>query len=198
MTDRELADLVRYGREARNLEYKGPLAWDDAETKATLTKSILAMSNIRDGGSIVVGVEQRGESFRITGMSSDTQSTFTQDGVSAHVNEYADPYVAFTVRHIAVDDANLVAIIVEEFEELPVICRKDGLNNLQRGAIYTRTRRIPETAKVPTQAEMREIIEIAVEKGARKLQNRIVNAGLEVIDPDQDTKRRFDQQLGDL
>src|SRR5262249_46564787 len=50
---------------------------------------------------------------------------------------------------------------------LPVICKKDGLEKLRRGAIYTRSRRLPETVEVPSQAEMRELLDLAIEKGSR-------------------------------
>ena len=48
-----LVALVVQGREERNLEYKRSLNWDDKDMRAKLTKSVLGMANIRDGGAIV-------------------------------------------------------------------------------------------------------------------------------------------------
>src|SRR6202044_3763764 len=56
---------------------------------------------------------------------------------------------------------------VSEFAELPVVCKKDGIEKLRRGATYIRSRRIPETVEVPSQVEMREILDLAVEKRSR-------------------------------
>jgi hypothetical protein len=41
---------------------------------------------------------------------------------------------------------------------------------LRGGAVYTRTRRMYECAEVPGQAEMRELLELAIEKGLRKFE----------------------------
>ncbi|MGB2696865.1 MAG: RNA-binding domain-containing protein, partial [Candidatus Zixiibacteriota bacterium] len=55
---KELLELVKSGREERNLEYKASKDWKDHTTKAKITKTILGMANIRDGGVIVLGVEE--------------------------------------------------------------------------------------------------------------------------------------------
>lgn len=122
------------------------------------------MCNIRDGGAVVVGVEQQGQGFRTVGLDESQLESFTQDGVSSHINEYADPFVELSVSHVSHEEHNFVVIQVKEFAEIPVICKKDGRLKLRKGAIYTRTRRMHESAEVPGQVEMREILDIAVEK----------------------------------
>jgi hypothetical protein len=166
MEDQELRELVYHGREERNLEYKGPVAWVDPEIKAKLTKGALAMSNIRDGGAIVVGVEQAGEVFTPVGLTPEQLDSFTQDEVASHVNNFADPYVELTVSRGEIGTLHFVIVQVREFAEVPTICRRDGIG-LRKGAIYTRTRRMHETAEVPSQAEMREILDMATENGLR-------------------------------
>jgi hypothetical protein len=96
----ELVALVLHGREERNLEYKRCVSWNSADIKAKIAKTVLAMSNIRDGGAIVVGVEQQGEKFDPTGLQEEEWETFTQDGVSSHLNEFADPFAEVTVSKI--------------------------------------------------------------------------------------------------
>ena len=63
-----LVDIILHGREERNIEYKESVPWGDADIKAKLTRAALAMSNIRDGGYIVIGVEQAGDAFTPTGI----------------------------------------------------------------------------------------------------------------------------------
>jgi len=58
MPEQDLCEWVRIGEERRNLEYKRPRRWDEDGAKAIVTKAALAMSNIRDGGWIVIGVEE--------------------------------------------------------------------------------------------------------------------------------------------
>lgn len=57
MPDPIFLQLMEVGREERNLEYKQSTLWS-REFGARLTKSILAMSNIRDGGHIIIGMKR--------------------------------------------------------------------------------------------------------------------------------------------
>jgi predicted HTH transcriptional regulator len=192
-----LVEFITHGREERNLEYKASLDWADEDAKAKLTKSALAMANIRDGGAVVLGVRKHGEQYTPEGMHPEHAHSFTQDGVAAHVSEFADPFVELTISHVPYDGKNFVVIQVEEFAELPVICRKDGRENLRRGAVYTRSRRMHETAEVRSQAEMREILDMAVEKGIRAFYERAERARLAVVSVQPDGAL-FDEQLGEL
>ena len=164
----DLSTLINWPREERNLEFKRSMSWSDAATKAKLTKSALAMANLRDGGHIVFGVErQADDSYVPAGMQSGHIDSFVQDELSTYFSEYADPYIEIIlIKHI-VDGKVFCIIRVNEFAELPVICKKDGAEKLRRGATYIRSRRLPETVEVPGQVEMREILDLAIEKRSR-------------------------------
>lgn len=198
MNDQIFYDLVFHGREERNLEYKSDIKWENAEIKAKLTKTILSMCNIRDGGVIIIGVTEKDETFEPTGITEENFNSFKQDDISVYVNEFADPYVEVLVKRIELDSKKFIVIQIEEFPELPVICKKDGVEGLFRGTIYTRPRRKNESVKVPTQVEMREIIEMAVEKSQLKLQKSIRSSGYDIVSIDEKNKELFDKQLGEL
>ena len=69
MLGSELEDLIRNAiGERKNIEFKGSVSWDEQATRIKLTKSILAMSNIRDGGMIIIGANQNGHRFDPMGM----------------------------------------------------------------------------------------------------------------------------------
>lgn len=53
MTENELKSYIEAGKESRHLEYKRSELWNDSNFKATITKSVLGMSNIKDGGTIL-------------------------------------------------------------------------------------------------------------------------------------------------
>lgn len=93
MVSQELLDLILHGREERNLEYKESLNWDSTETRAKVTKACLALANLPDGGALVLGEKKDGEQYVPEGMAAADRDSFTQDDVSAHVNEYASPFV---------------------------------------------------------------------------------------------------------
>lgn len=179
MGQQALIDLVLHGSEERNLEYKRSLSWNDAITKAKVVKSALAMANIPDGGAIVFGVEEiRPRVFEPKGMDPTDAGAFNQDDVQEYVNEYADPYVDLKVTPVQHDGKDFIVIQISEFEEIPVLCRKDGQEGLRRGGIYTRPRRKFESILVPSQNEMREILDLAVDKHIRKYREKLWRWGL--------------------
>ena len=197
MESEELLQLITHGREERNLEFKGRVSWNDINVKSKITKTILAMSNLRDGGIIIAGVEQKDEKFIPVGLEENMINTFKQDDISSYVNEFADPFVEITISHEEYESKKYVIIQIKEFNEIPIICKRDGENNLRRGAIYIRPRRKIESVEVPSQAEMREILDIATEKVLRKFKRTLLITGMEE-EPVEASKQKFDAQLGDL
>ena len=99
-----------------------------------------------------------------------------------------------------------MVIRIHEFDHIPVICKRDWGSTLHRGKIYTRSMVKLETIEVSSHIEMREIIEMAVDKENRKFFARLYNLGLLhlvalhlVAAPSQpQDKELFDKQLEGL
>lgn len=163
----ELVALIELGREDRSVEYKESLAWDDLKNK--IAKTALGMANIRDGGTIAIGVSERSGSPVPEGMPAEDVETYDEDDIRAYVNRFADPYVRLELHRVSRDEL--------EFDQVPVVCKRDGIG-LRNGAIYTRSYRMPETCEVPSQTEMREIIDMATDKGVRRFLERSRAVGL--------------------
>ena len=127
--------------------------------------------------------------------------SWTFDRVADQFASYADPGVTFELEAVELDGNNYVVIQVEEFSDIPVLCKKSYQGVLREGACYVRTRRKPETSEIPTQADMRDLLDIAIEKGVMRYIERARRVGL-IAGPlelptitDED---RMDEQLGDL
>lgn len=194
----ELYELVSIGEQRRNVEIKRSMSWDNARTKAKIVKVILAMSNIRDGGYLILGFEENGDSYRPEGMSESALNSFDYDNIKSHVARFADPYVTFHMEVVEDESENKKFIVfsIREFEEIPIICKRNGMENLVEGNIYTRSRSLPSTVRVPTQSEMREIMDLAIEKGIRKFLQMGQRAGLRTrisTEPDE-----YDHELEDI
>jgi hypothetical protein len=106
-------------------------------------------------------------------------ASWNHDDVSAALNGFADPYVSVDLEVVSYNGVSFVMIRMHEFEEVPVICRRDvpappGEKRpiLRDGACYLRSRKKPESVEMPTQTEMRELLELAVDKGVRKFLRR--------------------------
>ena len=198
MPDHELIEIIKSRKETRNIEYKQSMPWSTVENREKLIRTILAVSNIRDGGFIVIGMtKQPDNSYIPVGINPNDKATYNEDHMADAISEFADPYVNFSLTTIPMDEKEFLVIQINEFEEIPVICKKDGkTTNLQRGKIYIRSRRKPESIEIPSQSEMRELLEVATDKGVRKFFARVGKAGVEFKTTDE--KQLFDDQIKDL
>lgn len=168
-------DLLEYistnsHAENRSCEFKGVIEWD-TDIKYKIVKTILGMSNTVDGGNIIIGVvwNESSNRFEPTGLTDAQASTFENDQILSFTSNYADPHVVISTKKFDWNSMKLIVIKVAEFQETPVICKKEYYCTtsreriLENGAIYSRRTRMPETAKV-TSIEMREIMKNATQK----------------------------------
>lgn len=167
----DVKGLQRYleaGRsERRDLEYKRGGSWNSL--KYNITKAALAMANLEGGGHIIIGMaEDESGRYNLSGLLEKDARTYKIDDISEFINKYADPYVEINLGTFQ----NVVVIQVFEFEEVPVICKKDS-DDLERGRIYVRSRRKNESTPKPTAFDVKEILDNAIDKGIRKQRKRI-------------------------
>lgn len=199
MTDQEFAELLTITRERFGIECKGPGPLTDRQLLAQVVRAALGMANRRDGGIIIVGMEDNGSVLKPVGIIDTDLATWKFDQVADRIAEYADPYISFELESRFHEGKTYVVINVHEFEEIPVLCKKDYQGILRRGACYVRTRRKPETTEIPSQAEMRDLLDLANEKGVRKFVTQAQAAGLDISGAEPPTDQElYDQQLGDL
>ncbi len=164
---------IQHRKEERYLEYKRSMVWTDDDTKVQIAKAMMAMSNLRNGGVIVVGMREikRGV-WEPEDMTHEQITSFTQDDIAQWVNDYAVPAVQFTVGPLLLDKKNFVIIQVREFDSVPTICRKPktlrGRVVLKKGALYYRSNLKNESAPISSDQDMRELIELAVNNGVAR------------------------------
>lgn len=200
MSEIDFVTLINSPHEERWLEFKRTMAWSDRGSRARIIKSILAMSNIRNGGWIVIGKEDQGDgTFNPTGMTQEDFDTYNPEHIKTDVNNYADPYAIFNIEKREDNGRLFVLLRVYEFNEIPVICKRSYGDILQDGVMYTRSRGRPESIPVPSQSEMREIIRMATTKAVRRWLEQMQEIGLRIPTvPGEDDDERFLKQLEDL
>jgi|SRR5215217_208555 predicted HTH transcriptional regulator len=148
----------------------------------------MAMSNIRDGGTIILGVEEEPNGrFDPVGMNASDIDSFNFDNMQDHVNRYAHPYAKFLVSRIPDIQPRFIVVQVEQFDEIPVICGRNYCVStkykMMEGEIYTRTRTKPQSAKVMNYLDLKEIIDLAIERGVKLFIERSSAAGLALGQP---------------
>lgn len=174
------------------------MAWLDSATKTKLTKTILAMSNIRDGGTIIMGVrEVANGTFEMAGVSPEHDGQLVYDDIADWVASHADPYVRFSMERLDCDRMRFVVFKVDEFEDMPVLCKKAFNGELKNGALYVRSRRKPETVEVDNSTDMRDILELAVDKRLREFSRRLSLVVPTAAQPNQTDDENYDREAGD-
>jgi len=116
--------------------------------------------------------------------------------------------VSFDVESQEHRGKQFIVIRVYEFDEIPVLCRKDLHAPrrrelvLRRGACYVRSHHKPETSEIPSEREMRELLELAIDKGLRKFVSRAREAGMtppmEGTPPRISEQAFFEKQIEDM
>ena len=179
------SELVKFLRshtnsEGRWYEFKTDMPW--SELKPSIVKSSLALANIRGGGYIIIGVSETDTipRYHPAGMSKEHSESYIPDHVSSYVNEFADPYVDLELKNFSENGRNFIVIQVSEFEYEPVTCKKSHGDTVTRGKIYCRSHRMPESTPDLTISEMREIIELAVDKGIKRQFWRMNSYGITI------------------
>lgn len=195
MDEQGIRAFIEAGKESRHLEYKQSISWKETHIRINIIKAILGMANTPDGGTIIIGMEkQTDNSYIPKGVIADHLTTFqSEDEIKDLVSTYADPYVEFDVRIDEHESKKYVIFSISEFAELPVICKKEYPDILRRGALYIRSKRKPETIEIPSQVEMRELLELAIDKGNLRLAKRGYR-----LPGKTDDKAQYEQQLEDF
>jgi len=192
---------IRHGKEERYLEYKGAMIWaGNYTTKVKVAKAMMAMSNLRNGGVIVIGMKEiRRGVWEPDCMDVAQVASFSQDNIAQWVNDYAFPAVQFTVEPLVLDGNKSVIIQVREFDDIPTICRKQktsGGEALKPGAIYYRSRRKNESAPIASEEDARELITLAVRKGLAKEVSRLRELGLvaPILEPQRVDALKYEEE----
>ncbi len=154
------------GGEQFGVEFKGP-GRCEGRLRAQVVRAVLGFANRRDGGAVVIGVDAAPGRLDAPGVDEADLPTWESDLLQDAVAAYADPAVSITVTVEPLDGNRFVVIRVAEFDDVPVLCRRSYGDVLGEGALYLRGRRKPETTVVRTHADMRDLLELAIEKRLR-------------------------------
>lgn len=206
MDDAEFEELLALRHEVQGVEFKGPGARTEKPFAALVLRACLAMANHRDGGIVVLGVGEGGNKhLNPIGLSEQQSATWNYDDLSDLLAEYADPSVSFDVEPFHYKGNDFSIITVREFEDVPVLCRKEYLDHatnkqiLRKGACYVRPRRKPQSSEIATSEDMRDLLDLATDKGIRRhiARNRAVGL-LDVPKPEPSDDENYDAQLRDI
>ena len=199
MTDQEFAQILELEHEASGIEFKGPGRRDNRQLFAQVVRAVLGMANRRDGGKVIIGVEDNGGVLTPVGLIEDDLMTWRYDDIADGIATYADPSVSFDLEVNEYNGNQYVVLEIDEFADIPVLCKRDYQGVLRNGACYMRSRRKPETAELPTQEDMRDLLELATEKKLRERLAQLERVGLIILPSvGLQSTERFERERRDL
>jgi hypothetical protein len=180
LSTQEIEQLLAGGYELRGFELKGPGLRTHPHLFAKVVRAALGMANLRDGGHIVIGINDADPAGMLPGLSpTELQSWLAYDDIARKLGEYADPAVRFALEAHSLSSGVSVAVLqVYEFSDIPILCAKDFPDVLRKGACYVRPRRVPETSEIASSVEMRELLDLAVQKALRAFVQTAERAGV--------------------
>lgn len=183
-------------KESRAVDFKQSIKWEGYKIK--FTETIMAMSNLRDGGIVIIGVSEENDGWKLKGITNGDLATYDPDDMIDFVNKYASPVVNFDVVRHEEDRVQFLIISIHEFDSEPVVCKRDYNKDLKRGTIYIRPIGKPETRAIQNAEELRDLLDIAVEKKMRRFAGQIerIFGSMPPIQPQDQEK--FNQELGGL
>lgn len=159
---------IELQKESRHVDFKQSASWSDLQPK--LVKCALSMSNLRDGGIVVIGVSQSADGFRLDGISKTHLDSFDIDDCAALINKYCSPKIDFDIVRVEVENADVLVFEFRGMEELPVVCAKEQSDwKIRRGDIWTRPKGVARCERVSTESETLEIVKLAAFSLARKM-----------------------------
>ncbi|HEX5132240.1 MAG TPA: ATP-binding protein [Candidatus Krumholzibacteria bacterium] len=167
---------LEYGHESESVEVKESAPWEVLKYK--IAKTVMAMSNQRDGGLLIIGVAEGKTGWEFSGVSSEHLATYDADDIVDFINRFASPALRPTIVRVT-RDVDYVAIDIHEFRETPTVCKREGLN-LREGDVYVRSAGKPATTRIMHAGMMHELLELAAEKRARRMIEVSKRLGLEM------------------
>ena len=201
VSQQDVEDSLRLGRESRSFEVKGPGSMTDKQYVARVVRAAMAMGNLRDGGQVCLGIHDHQMATMTPGLSPAEVAEWTDyNNVSDQVSKYSDPPVAFHMHNFTLSSgADVVILDVEEFDTDLHICKRDYQGVLQAGQTYVRPRGKPQSSQVPSLVDMRDLHNLAIDKGVREYFRRSEYAGAPFtiaasLTPDQQDTAKFNAE----
>lgn len=158
MTSQELEQLIEGQSETPNLDFKQDCHWDVRK----MAKDLIAMSNLRDGGHIVVGVREEPTGFVAEGVCDENLNSYNVDRIRDDMFKYADPPIDLRVFYPTDSEGHKYVVLkVLSFREVPVLSKRDDGDLKAHTLYYRNSNRRVESAPISNSHDLRDIIELA-------------------------------------
>lgn len=175
-----IEQILQGNSENLNLEFKASFHFDEnVWARERLIRSILAMSNTRNGGYVLIGVSEKADkSLDLAGLDYAHLQLFKAkvEEFKSKVESFSSSPVSYEVGLGEYKGKKFILISVTEFTLNPLICRKNGEHkdkHLEEGAIYIRTLKDkPSSIKLTNPVDIQDFLERSSDKQISNLHKR--------------------------
>ena len=175
-----IEQILQGNSENLNLEFKATFDFNEnIWARERLVRSMLAMSNTRNGGYIVIGVAENGDkSPDFAGLEDNHLALFKSkiEDLKSKVESFSSSPVSYEIGIGEYKRKKLIVISVAEFFLSPLICRKNGEHkdkHLEEGSIYIRTLKDkPSSIKLTNPVDIQDFLERITDKQISNLHKR--------------------------
>jgi len=134
------------------------------------------MTNTFSGGRIVIGVTEnlKTRKFELTGLTEEQLKSFENyDSIKSTVDGFSTIQTDFDIDKCIHEGKSYIVVTVREFTDIPTLCRKDGTTDkLKKDDMYVRSKKAQYSTTRVSELEIREIVNMAVDKQTKDLQKR--------------------------
>jgi len=186
-------------QESAAIDFKESGSWD--QLRYHIVKNVLAMGNLRDGGVVVIGASERNGNWDLSGISDLHFGTYDADTMLGLIGSFVSPHAETDiVRVVHTDGHPFLCIQTNEFDEMPLVCKRNGPDGegLLEGAVYVRPPGVPRATRVMNADQMRDLLRLAAEKQARRMLEDARRIGLLPdlgVPAPREPAAEFDQEL---
>lgn len=173
---------IDFLRETQSIEFKESQPWEIL--RILIAKTSMAMSNLRDGGMIVIGIKEDKQSWVLQGVDATIKATYEPDDISEFIARFSSPTTTVHSFEHPYKGLSFVVIVVDAFQETPTVVKRDAPDNqagkpsFRKGDFLIRPSGKPQTIKVEDETHMHSLIEIAAERRSQRFLRSAHNLGL--------------------
>jgi len=175
----EFQTRIEAGYETRFIEFKSGFIWNDDDNtwlKEKVIRAVLALTNTRGGGEIILGIrEGEGHQIILEGMTRVQVASFEDyDTVAGYINSFSSNPIGIEILKCFYKNVYFIILKIIEFKDYPTLCNKDGKTSkiLVKNDIYVRSLRAPFGSIKAGPSEIKEIIMQAADKERQGLDLR--------------------------
>ncbi len=212
ITQEQFEEFLALEHEIPGVEFKGAGSRRDNPLFGKVVRAAIGMANRRDGGFVIIGVSDQSGVLSSVGLSDEQLVTWRHDDISDGFTAHADPPISFDSAVFEANGKKFVVLQIHEYPDVPIVCKQENKDNsnpkipvakrtvvLRKGACYIRRRHKAETVEISSAEDMRELLDLATEKGVKKFITQAQKAGMSLSGSSQpEDMELFNKQLSDL